>query len=105
MSLAASQARPQRSWLPGSVLALGLASIATILASDHVRHRTLLRDEARLQAACELRVEVALVHLWLEEFVTGDQTSRDPIEHTRRARGIAAALLGGRATLVLREQV
>lgn len=90
--------RPQNSWLPGSVLALGLASIITMLVSDYFRHRTILRNEAYLQAACELRVEVALAHLWLEEYVTGDETSHDAIEHTRLAREIAAALLDGNPT-------
>jgi len=59
--------------LPLSVLVIGLLSIAMLIGTDRLRHRSIVRDNAYVKAVAEIQRDVAISHLWLEEHVTGDQ--------------------------------
>ncbi len=84
-------------WVPIAVLAMGLVSVALLIGTDSLRQRTMLDDAERLQAAGEIEAAVAISHLWLEEYVSGDRV--DPREISaglERALDLTAAMLGER---------
>ncbi len=58
--------------VPLAVLLVGLLSIALLLASDRIRHRSVVRDHARVKSVQEIQRDAAISHLWLEEHVSGD---------------------------------
>ncbi len=65
-----AEAEPYR--LPLAVLGVGLLSIVLLLTSDRIRHRSVVRDHARVKVVQEIQRDVAISHLWLEEHVSGD---------------------------------
>ncbi len=82
-------------WVPLAVLAVGLASIVLLIGADTLRQKTVLDDAARLQATGEIEAAVAISHLWLEEYVSGDQVDpREVSAGLERALDLAAAMLG-----------
>jgi len=64
---------PPLASLPLLVLTLGLVSVVLILASDRLRLRSLARSDARVEAVAEIRTRLTSAHLWVEEYVTGDE--------------------------------
>jgi len=58
--------------MPAAILVLGLVAAALWIGTDVLRERLAGQQIATIQAANELRVAVAVSHLWLEEYVTGD---------------------------------
>ncbi len=90
------RSRPTKIWLPALILALGGASVMLLLGTDFLRHRASNSDQARLNAVSIIELDIALIHLWLEEHVTGDRVDLPDI--TRRlVNSLAlASALGGR---------
>ena len=89
----------ERPWLPVAVLVLGLTSIAVLVGTDQLRLRTLRADVALRQAVARVEVDVALAHLWLEEYVSGDRIGNEEIDpRLERSRQLATALGGGNTT-------
>ena len=81
--------------LPLSVLAVGLLSIAMLVGTDRIRHRSIVRDNAYVKAVAEIQRDVAISHLWLEEHVTGDRVDVDEIaQRLDRSLSSVAAMLG-----------
>jgi signal transduction histidine kinase/ActR/RegA family two-component response regulator len=66
-------------WMPAAVLALGLVSLILLVGTEWIAERLLVRDIALLGAVSEIQTEVAISHLWLEEYVSGDQVPVDEI--------------------------
>jgi signal transduction histidine kinase/CheY-like chemotaxis protein len=92
----ARRSRPDdRRWLPLAVLGLGLVSIALLVGTDHLRQRSVIEGARRLQAMGEIRAAIAISHLWLEEYVSGDEVDVGSISaEAERALALAEALLG-----------
>jgi signal transduction histidine kinase/CheY-like chemotaxis protein len=55
-----------------AILALGVVSVILWFSTDVLRKRLAEQEVALIRAASEIRVAVAISHLWLEEYVTGD---------------------------------
>ena len=84
--------------LPLSVLAVGLVSIAMLFGTDHLRHRSILRDNAYVKAVDEIQRDVAISHLWLEEHVSGDRVDVEEIDlRLDRSLATVGVMLGDRA--------
>ena len=85
-------------WMPPTVLALGLLSIAMLICVDQMNQRQ--RTEfARCDEIMHIRIEAAMSHLWLDE----DLHARgEPMErgwsHLREAKRRSEALLNGGQT-------
>jgi signal transduction histidine kinase/ActR/RegA family two-component response regulator len=83
--------------MPGAILALGVISVILWLGTDLTRSRVTAQEVALIRAAAEVRVAVAVAHLWLEEYVSGDtggnleQVWRD----LDRAESMARSMLEG----------
>ena len=58
--------------MPVAILALGVVSVVLWFSTDVLRKRLAEQEVALIRAASEIRVDVAVSHLWLEEYVTGD---------------------------------
>lgn len=67
-------------WIPGVVLALGLASVALLVFSDQIRQRSAVEDAFSLRTCEQIRADIAISHLWLEEYVSGDQVDLEEIQ-------------------------
>ncbi len=65
--------------MPIVVLLVGLASAVMLFATTQLRERRILEDIARVQAVGEIQTKIATSHLWLEEYVTGDEIHIDQI--------------------------
>ncbi len=87
--------RGRRFWLPLVMLALGGASIGLLVATDRIRERLLVPAEAAVRAVGQIQTRLSTAHLWVEEYVTGDEVE---LEQVRRDEGealeLAAALVG-----------
>lgn len=80
--------------LPWGLLALGALSVVLLLFTDRIRHRTTVEDLELLKSVGELQLDVATSHLWLEEYVTGDDVDiLDVYESLDRARSRVRAML------------
>jgi len=77
---------------------LSLAGTYTLDAGNQL----VSRDARLLGAVTELRLELALAHLWFEEILAGDRhQSIDGVwQHLEAARGRAHFLLGGESTML-----
>lgn len=69
----------ESAWIPGFVLAFGLASVVLLVASDHIRQRSAIEDAYSLLDCEQIRLDLAISHLWLEEYVSGDDVDVDEI--------------------------
>lgn len=69
----------ERPWIPAFVLAFGLLSVVMLLLNDRIRQRSAVEDALSLRTCEQLRVDVAISHLWLEEYVSGDSVDLDEI--------------------------
>jgi signal transduction histidine kinase/ActR/RegA family two-component response regulator len=58
--------------MPLAILALGLISVALWYGTHRVRERTTDQEVNLRRSATQIRLEVAVSHLWLEEYVAGD---------------------------------
>ncbi len=82
--------------LPLVVLALGAAAALLLVATYQLRERLVAESSAVIRAAGEIRRDVAVSHLWLEERLSGDVVDRKELwgrlDHARSlAGGLAAA--------------
>ena len=59
-------------WRPLAWLLFGSLSVVLLLSTDQLRQHQLSTDAESLLRLAHLRTEVALAHLWLEEYVSGD---------------------------------
>lgn len=64
---------PPRSRMPLGVLGLGILSVLLLLLMDQLRQRSTVRDLELLKAVGEIQEDAAISHLWLEEYVSGDE--------------------------------
>ncbi len=84
-----------RAWMPWAVVAVGLISVALLIGSDALQRRSTVRDLQVVQAMAEVQTAVALAHLWLEEYVSGDRVDVDEIFGSiHRAQALVDAMLG-----------
>ena len=84
-------------WVAVAVLALGAASIALLIGNDRIHQRLVARDLILVCAIGDLQNEVAKAHLWMKEYVSGDETNKEEIWVSLDAarRGIDAVRHGG----------
>ncbi|MEZ5930598.1 MAG: ATP-binding protein [Alphaproteobacteria bacterium] len=67
-------------WLLATLFALGIGSILMLL-TNHAIYGALIADRLNvMRTVAEVRTQAALVHVWIEELVSGDQVERAPIE-------------------------
>jgi signal transduction histidine kinase/ActR/RegA family two-component response regulator len=83
--------------MPVAILALGIVSVVLWFSTDALRKRLAEQEVALIRAASEIRVDVAVSHLWLEEYVTGDpgvdlEAVWDSLD---QARALTRAILEG----------
>src|SRR5512146_283189 len=94
----ASPCQGWRSYIPASVLLLGILSVAMLFWADHVNQRQRIQF-GLVDTLEDLRVHVSTAHLWLEEAIT---YSAEEIDLTwsdlERARHLADLLLTGGQT-------
>jgi signal transduction histidine kinase/ActR/RegA family two-component response regulator len=84
--------------MPVVIFSLGIVSVVLWFSTDVLRRRLAEQEVALIRAASEIRVAVAVSHLWLEEYVTGDpgvdlQQVWDSLDKAERL--IRAMLEGG----------
>ena len=71
-------------------------SLILWIGTDVLRTRLTTQDTALLRAAAEIQLNVAMAHLWLEEYVTGDSANLAKVwSHFERADGLIRAMLEG----------
>src|SRR5262245_9769555 len=85
-------------WMPPTVLALGLLSIAMLMWVDRMNQRQ--RTEfALVDELMDVRIEAAMSHLWLDEALhTQGESKERGWAHLREAKRRAATLLNGGQT-------
>ncbi len=102
----ARSGRPTGRWVPFSVLAIGLASVVLLIATDALRQRSALNGARQLQAMGEIQAAVAISHFWLEEYVSGDDVDVSEIaRQVARGRTLVDALLGAAPGVEYRQLV
>ena len=85
-------------WMPALVLVLGLSSLSMLVGINRIHEQMIHRDQARVSAIEEIQLRLTTAHLWLEEYLTGDQVDLQEISDSiARARGLTRALLEDRA--------
>lgn len=78
------------------ILTFGIGLIAVFLGLDRWRHRAMTHRMAQIRGVYEIRVGVATSHLWLEEYVSGDQVAEgDVYAGLDRSLSLTRAMLGG----------
>lgn len=97
----------RRSWIPITVVVLGVLSIGMLIGTNWIREQLMIQDVALVHAIGEIQTREAISHLWIEEFVTGDEVHLDEAwrAQDRSAYLIDAILKGGtvgQGRLVLR---
>jgi signal transduction histidine kinase len=71
-------------------------SLILWIGTDVLRTRLTTQDTALLRAAAEIQLNVAMAHLWLEEYVTGDSSNLAEVwNHFDRADDLIRAMLEG----------
>ncbi len=71
-------------------------SLILWIGTDVLRTRLTTQDTALLRAAAEIQLRVAMAHLWLEEYVTGDSTNLAEVWNDfARADALIQAILEG----------
>lgn len=85
--------------MPLAVLGLGILAAALLLGTDQIRQRAIVEDLELLKAVGEIELGAATSHLWLEEYVTGDEVDvLDIYENLDRSQGLVRAMLGERSS-------
>ena len=81
-------------WMPLAVLALGLGSIIMLFSSNWIRESLMAKDIQLVGAVGEIQTLTAISHLWIEEYVTGDEVDLEEIEgHLRRSVQLMSGVL------------
>ena len=68
--------------MPALVLALGAGSILLLLANNWIQQRLIAPDVGSLRAVASIQTRVTVTHLWIEEYVTGDQVELAEIDRS-----------------------
>ncbi len=91
-----STARPAAaSRLPWLVVLLGIAGLLLLITSDRLRQHRLERHLKRVSAIEQVQLDIALSHLWIEEYLTGDLVEiPDIFDPIARAQVLVDELLG-----------
>lgn len=88
--------------LPGALLALGLVSIVLLFGSRQVYSRSVVQQTSWVQAIGQIRADIAICHLWLEEHVSGDLVDLEEIDlRLSKATSTVEALRGTASTTSL----
>lgn len=81
--------------MPLGVLVSGVLVLGLLLAARWLHLRTEVEDAAWVQAVGTIEADVAISHLWLEEYVSGDEVDLEEIDaRLDRAGRLVEALLG-----------
>jgi len=84
----------QRFRTPALLLGLGAVSVFLLFLNDSIRERVFVRDVEVAQRVAEVGTRLATLHLWVEEYVTGDTVDLDEVrEHERRSLELVDSLL------------
>jgi signal transduction histidine kinase/ActR/RegA family two-component response regulator len=83
--------------MPAAILALGLISIVLWFGTNRMRERITDQEVALRRSATQIRLSVAISHLWLEEYVAGDPKVdlRKVWESLDQAQHLSEAMLEG----------
>ncbi len=70
-----------RRWygVPWLLLVLGLLSVALLVGTQLFRERLIDPDVSRVVGLHEILTHLTIAHLWVEEFVTGDEVAMEPV--------------------------
>lgn len=68
-------------WPSILALLLGASAVLLLLLSDRLRQRSVVEDTLALRSCESIRVDLAISHLWLEEYVSGDRIEPGVIDH------------------------
>lgn len=86
----------QRFRMPALLLGLGTVSILLLFVNNSIRERVVVRDVEVARQVAEVETRLAKLHLWVEEYVTGDRVQIDKIrEHQAESGRIIGELLSG----------
>ena len=85
-------------WTPWTVLVLGATAIGLVLVLMWVKDRWVVQNVERQQALAEIRKSATELHLWMEEYVSGDDVDlAQKLADYERALSLVQALrVGGR---------
>lgn len=87
--------RSEIPWVPMALLVVGAATIVLLVLADAIRQRSGVADARQLRALQEIVSEVAISHLWLEEYVSGDAVDEGQIEgRLYRALALLDSMIG-----------
>jgi len=82
--------------MPALLLGLGGISIVLLSVNDSIRERVVVRNVGVARQVGEIETRLATLHLWVEEYVTGDTTQLDQVrEHQVESGRILDDLLSG----------
>jgi signal transduction histidine kinase/ActR/RegA family two-component response regulator len=83
--------------MPAAILALGLISIVLWFGTNRMREHTTDQEVALRRSATQIRLAVAVSHLWLEEYVAGDpRVDLEKVwESLDQAQSLAEAMVKG----------
>lgn len=71
-------------------------ALLLVAISSWLRDQLVVADQGRLDALVEIQLAVTTVHLWLEEYVTGDEVELDIItEGLQRAAALYQSMIDG----------
>ena len=85
-----------RYWIPVTVVALGIISIGMLIGTNWIREQLMIQDVALVHAIGEIQTREAISHLWIEEFVTGDEVNLEAAwEAQYRSAYLIDAILNG----------
>ena len=91
-------ARATGPWTRIALLFLGISAVAMLYATHRIGERHVEHYAPIERAAAELRVAISVVHIWLEEYLTGDpqvDVESDVLGELDRADALARTLLEG----------
>ncbi len=85
-------------WMPIVVFALGMASLLLLVGTNSIQDRFIVRDLELVHAIAQIQTQVATSHLWLEEYVSGDEVEVEQIfaNLSWSLQAVEAMLEGGR---------
>jgi signal transduction histidine kinase/ActR/RegA family two-component response regulator len=86
----------QRWRMPALLLGLGMLAIVLLVVNESIREKVLAHDAKVALQVAEEESRLARLHVWVEEYVTGDAVDMAEVrEHQRRGLEIVRDLLHG----------
>ena len=94
-------------WLPLGVLVAGVLVLGLLLGARWLHLRTEVADAAWVEAVGTVEADVAISHLWLEEYVSGDEVDLEEIAQRldRAERRVDGLLADESVNATLRQEV